>query len=350
MHLKSEAAVVDIFCGVGGLSHGFRRAGFNVIAGIDVDPDCAHAYEQNNNAKFIRRPIEDVKASDIQALYPKTFQKVLIGCAPCQPFSAYVAERRKRSGGRWRLLEDFASLIGKVQPDVVTMENVPRLVTFDGGKLLKAFVAALDEQDYHVWSGVVDCGEFGVPQTRNRLVLLASRHGPLRLVPSREKSPTVRDAIGHLPRLEAGQIDERDRLHRAARLSRLNLRRIRASRPGGTWQDWPQALRADCHKRRSGQWYRNVYGRMKWEEAAPTITTGCFGYGRGRFGHPDQDRAISLREAALLQTFPQDYDFVPLNEPVRFSVVGRHIGNAVPVRLAEAIAATIADHLGEFDA
>ena len=148
-----------------------------------------------------------------------------------------------------------------------------------------------------------------------------------------------------LDALEAGGKYTNDPLHRACRLSSLNLKRIRASKAGGTWRDWPMRLRAKCHREESGQTYPSVYGRMEWDRPAPTITTQFFGFGNGRFGHPDQDRAITLREGAILQSFPEGYEFSPKGEPVQFSTLGRLIGNAVPVRLGEAIGNSIHRHL-----
>jgi len=148
---------------------------------------------------------------------------------------------------------------------------------------------------------------------------------------------SVREAIGALPPLAAGATSRSDPLHTASALSPKNLRRIKASQPGGTWRDWPIELRADCHRRQTGKTYPGVYARMEWDKPAPTMTTQCFGYGNGRFGHPEQDRAISLREAAILQSFPMDYAFLPPGEQAAMKEVGRWIGNAVPVKLAEAV-------------
>ena len=182
------------------------------------------------------------------------------------------------------------------------------------------------------------------------MVLLASLHGPIRMIdPTHSKPRTVRQAIGRLRPLEAGESAPRDRLHVASALSPKNLARIRASKPGGTWRDWPRHLIADCHRTDSGRTYPSVYGRMEWDKPAPTMTTQCFGYGNGRFGHPEQDRAISLREAAILQSFPRNYEFVPPGEPVQFTPIGRMIGNAVPVELGRAIARSISRHLVVFD-
>jgi DNA (cytosine-5)-methyltransferase 1 len=156
---------------------------------------------------------------------------------------------------------------------------------------------------------------------------------------------TVRDAIADLPALGAGEAHAGDALHVACRLSPTNLKRIRASKPGGTWRDWPLDLRTACHKKVSGETYPSVYGRMSWDESGPTMTTQCFGYGNGRFGHPEQDRAITLREAAILQSFPASYSFVPSDTRPSFAKVGMLIGNAVPPKLGEAIGLCVSAHL-----
>ena len=183
-------------------------------------------------------------------------------------------------------------------------------------------------------------------------MFLASRHGAIELTAESlnngKQRVTVREAISHLPPLKAGESDPTDPLHAACRLSPLNLRRIRASKPGGTWRDWKNSLVAKCHRRKTGKTYPSVYGRMRWDMPAPTITTQCFGYGNGRFGHPEQDRAITLREAAVLQTFPSSYRFLPKGKRPCFSVIGRLIGNAVPVRLGEIVAECLVAHIKTF--
>ena len=156
---------------------------------------------------------------------------------------------------------------------------------------------------------------------------------------------TVRDAIQGLDGIEAGGASDSDPMHKSSKLSQMNLDRIRNSTPGGTWRDWDDSLRAACHSRESGRTYPSVYGRMEWDRPAPTITTQFHGFGNGRFGHPAQDRAISLREGALLQTFPKDYSFVPDGDPVCIASVARLIGNAVPVSLGEGIGRSIVAHL-----
>jgi DNA (cytosine-5)-methyltransferase 1 len=190
--------------------------------------------------------------------------------------------------------------------------------------------------------------DYGIPQQRQRLVLLASRLGPIRLLTPSELGltrRTVREAIGDLPPLQAGEIDESDPLHRTAMLSQMNLERIESSSPGGTWRDWKDALVADCHKKETGKTYPSVYGRMYWDEPAPTVTTQFYGFGNGRFGHPEQNRAISLREGAILQSFRRDYKFSPPDEPISKKSVGRLIGNAVPPLLGEVIGRSILTHV-----
>ncbi len=343
-----NCTVVDIFCGAGGLTHGFVVEGFQVAAGVDADPACRYPYETNNpGAKFIDCRIENLSSDEIKQLYPPGHVKILVGCAPCQPFSSYNQQKGERHD--WDLLYAFANLIGSVEPDIVSMENVPRLATYDDGKVYKDFMKALAKKGYNISSHLaVNTLDYGVPQHRKRLVLLASRWGKVELLNS-SHSPdmyrTVRDTIQNLPPLKAGEISPEDPLHRASRLSELNLQRIRASAPGGTWLDWDDDLRAECHMKESGKFYKSVYARMAWDEPAPTITTQCSGFGNGRFGHPSQDRAISLREAALLQTFPKDYEFFAPSETVRVSVACRLIGNAVPVTLARVIAKSVRLHV-----
>ena len=180
---------------------------------------------------------------------------------------------------------------------------------------------------------------------------MASLLGPISIIePTHNKNDVhVRDYIENLPAIAAGEVHPDDPMHRSASLSEKNLQRIQASIPGGTWRDWPEELRCKCHRKKSGQTYSSVYGRMTWEQIGPTITTQFYSYGTGRYGHPEQDRALSLREGALLQTFPEDYNFINPDAPFVFGDIARHIGNAVPVRLGEIIGMTITQHLHEYD-
>ncbi|ASK34556.1 DNA (cytosine-5-)-methyltransferase [Alcanivorax sp. N3-2A] len=338
-------ACVDLFCGAGGLTHGFILEGLPVVAGIDLDPACRFPYEENNDqAKFIERDISKVTIGELEALFGGAELKILAGCAPCQPFSTY-AQRYELDGkdGKWGLLYQFARLAKGSMPEIITMENVPTVAKHE---VFHDFVDTLERLGYEVWYNVVDSSHYGVPQMRRRLVLLASMYGSIEMIPpTHEKPKTVRQAIRRLRPLSAGESAPRDKLHVASALSEKNLKRIKVSKPGGTWRDWPKNLVADCHRIDSGRTYPGVYGRMEWDKPAPTMTTQCYGFGNGRFGHPDQDRAISLREAAILQSFPRDYAFIPKGGDVRLKVLGRLIGNAVPVDLGRAIACSIRQHL-----
>ena len=346
-----NCTVIDLFCGAGALTHGFIKEGFKVVAGLDADKSCKYAYEVNNpGATFIEKKIEDVEAADLKQLYPAGHVKILIGCAPCQPYSPYNRKKQDREQ-KWKLLSNFSHLISRIEPDIVSMENVPTLTTFKNGKIYQNFLEALKDNDYEV-SPYPDvfCPGYGIPQRRKRLVLFASKpkYGKIELLnPTHtpDKYKTVGDVIWGLGPLEAGKTSWHDPYHKASRLSDLNLQRIKASTPGGTWRDWPDELVARCHKQESGNSYASIYGRMRWRAPAPTITTQCHGFGNGRFGHPKQNRAISLREAARLQTFPDDYEFVHPGEPHSITTISRFIGNAVPVKLARVIAKSIKLHL-----
>lgn len=332
--------VVDLFCGIGALSHGLRNAGLKILAGYDVDARCKYAFETNNSAQFFSRDVGKLTASELKSHFSGDVPSVLAGCAPCQPFSTY--KQRYEEDPQWGLVQKFSELAVQVSPDFVTMENVPALLRYKNGEVFEKFCKILTNGGYQVDWVIAKCEEFGVPQRRRRLVVIASKSGQhCPLNPTHTVAVTVRDAISSLSKLNAGESDPNDPLHAAASLSEINLRRIRASEPGGTWRDWPEELRAPCHRRATGKTYSGVYARMMWEEPAPTMTTQCYGYGNGRFGHPEQDRAISLREAAILQSFPADYKFLPPNERCSFSELGRWIGNAVPVKLAEAIGRSI---------
>jgi DNA (cytosine-5)-methyltransferase 1 len=336
-------SAVDLFCGVGGLTHGLQLSGINVTAGYDTDESCKFPYETNNNAEFITQSVSDLSAQEANHHYGKEDIRLLAGCAPCQPFSNYTQARAKDE--RWDLLSHFGRIASELRPELVTMENVPDLARHE---VFNEFVNKLSEQGYHVWHKVVYCPDYGIPQKRKRLVLLASLFGEISLItPTHQKHEyvTLEEAIGSLPALQAGKVDKVDFLHRAAGLSDINLKRINASRPGGTWKDWPSDLLAECHKRDSGKKYTSIYGRMKWDELGPTITTQFYNYGSGRYGHPTQARAMSLREAAILQSFPADYQFTEANEPYSMTKVSRMIGNAVPVSLGKVIGESLLNHV-----
>ncbi|ULH05361.1 DNA cytosine methyltransferase [Alcaligenes faecalis] len=336
-----EIKAVDLFCGAGGLSHGLIRAGINVVSGYDIEESCRFAYEHNNSAKYVKKDITKLHSAEIIHQFDGADFSLLAGCAPCQPFSSYYRSKNSSADTRWDLLSHFGRLIEEISPHFVTMENVPGLVD---QPVFKRFLNTLSEQKYFVDYRILYCPDYGMAQTRKRLVLVASKIGYIS-IPEPTHSPneylTVADIIKNLPKLNAGDSCKEDPLHRASILSPLNLRRIKASLPGGSWQDWPEDLLAACHKKETGRFYSSVYGRMAWNEPAPTITTQCNGYGNGRFGHPEQNRAISLREAALLQSFPPEYKFFPSDQTPPITSIAKMIGNAVPVRLGEIVGQAI---------
>ncbi len=340
--------VIDLFCGIGGLSYGMKSKGFNILAGYDLDATCRYAYETNNKAKFIYKDIKTVSPDEIRTAYSKGAIRVLAGCAPCQPFSSYAFKNKKKDPNKYDLLYEFGRLVKDVHPEIVTMENVAQILSFKEKSVLSDFENLLKEEGYHIWAKAVYCPDYGIPQTRKRLVLLASLLGDIELIEPTHKPDeykTVKDAIGNLPELKAGEFDKNDPLHRAKALSPLNLKRLRHTPYGGSWKNWPEQLQLRCHKTERGKSFGSVYGRMVWEKPAPTMTTQCTGLGNGRFGHPEQDRAISVREAALIQTFPKTYKFFSDEKEVEITKASRYIGNAVPPRLGEIIAESISIHI-----
>ena len=351
---RQKIKVIDLFCGIGGLTHGLILEGLNVVAGIDVDESCKYGFERNNRAKFIRKDISKVTPGELEDLYGNDCLRILIGCAPCQPFSALNLNRAvyRKSDKKWGTLDSFLRLITKVRPEIVSMENVAGLANGKKFPIFDRFVKTLRKNGYTVSYQVVDTSKYGVPQRRKRLVLFASRFGHLSLIP--ETLPynpaTVRESIEDLPRIRAGQASRSDALHRASKLSDLNRKRIIATpKDGGGAKNWDRKLLPNCYKKAEGESYMStVYGRMRWEDPAPTMTTHCNTLGTGRFGHPSQNRAISLREAARLQTFPDYYEFQERGK-INASRLAQHIGNAVPVRLGQVIAMTISAHLYRYN-
>nr|WP_321520593.1 DNA cytosine methyltransferase [uncultured Macellibacteroides sp.] len=347
MSLKKEIGVIDLFCGIGGLSHGMYNKGFDIIAGFDIDKSCKYAFEKNNNTDFYSQDINNIDNSHIKYLFKEYKIKIIAGCAPCQPFSSYAYKVKDKDEGKYGLLYSFARIVQEVLPDIVTMENVQQILSFNK-PVLKDFVDVLEKCGYHVDVKKVFCPDYGIPQTRKRLVLLASRLGEISLLPpthTPDKYVTVRNAIGMLPPIKAGEKCKDDPLHISSDLGELNMKRIIATPYGGGWKDWPEELILNCHKKKSGKSYGSVYGRMVWDEPSPTMTTLCTGLGNGRFGHPVQNRAISIREAALLQTFPLNYMFFSPEEKISMAKASRYIGNAVPPKLGEVIAESILNHL-----
>ena len=351
MNDSLNISAIDLFCGIGGLSYGLKKAGIKIKVGIDQDKSCEYAYTRNNKTDFIGDDITNLKGEELNNKYWLDEQiKILVGCAPCQPFSTHSNKvKGKENTGKWNLLNEFLRLVEETTPNIVSMENVPNLSNKD---IFRKFKESLESLGYKVSYQNVYCPDYGVPQKRRRLVLLASQFGEITLIPktkSPEKYKTTKDAIGHLEKIKNGEKSKTDLLHFTTELTEINLKRIKASKPKGSWLDWDEELRLACHKKSSGSTYKSVYGRMSWDEPSPTITTQFYNFGTGRFGHPEQDRALTIREAALLQTFPKNYKFYENKEDITLAKISTHIGNAVPVDLGYVIGKSILNHIENHD-
>ena len=342
--------VIDFFSGCGGASEGLRQAGLDIAIGLDFDKSAAETYRANfPEALFYNVDIRELDEKKLAKAFKEKNKKkeplLLVACAPCQPFSTQN-KSKSEDDVRRTLLDETHRFINKLRPDYIFIENVPGLQKIDKDKdgPYKRFINFLNTQGYSYVEFVAKSEEYGVPQKRKRFVLLASRlseiqepnktHG-IELLPI----TTVRDFIGDFPKIEAGQAHPDDHWHRCPRLNDRNLERIKCTPEGGDRRHWSEHLINECHKKHTG--HMDTYGRMSWDKPAPTLTTRCYSYSNGRFGHPDtnQHRAISVREASRLQTFPKDFIF-------KGSVVeaSRQIGNAVPCEMAKQFGLAILQH------
>lgn len=334
---------IDLFCGIGGLTYGLRQADINVLAGLDNDNSCEYSYTKNNNCKFITADIAKYDFEEMNDLYSINSVRVLVGCAPCQPFSSHTFKgKNKQKDIHWNLINYFIEAIKVLNPHIISMENVRGITKTD---VFDNFIKEVKILGYQIDHKVVYCPNYGIPQNRSRLVFLGSKLGEINVpkeTHTKENYVTVGDIIRNLPKIKPGETNKEDPMHRSKNLSPLNLKRMKQSIPNGSWEDWDKGLLLECYKKDSGKTYKSVYGRMNWNSISPTITTQFYNFGSGRFGHPEQDRALSLREGALLQTFPYDYDF---GEDITLTKTGMHIGNSVPPKLGYIIGKSIKEHI-----
>jgi DNA (cytosine-5)-methyltransferase 1 len=336
--------VADFFCGCGGTSAGLRLAGMNIELGLDIEPEASRTFRRNfEEATFFERDIAKVDPAEVaEGLGDGPGPLLVSACAPCQPYSSFVG--RRPTDPRRSLLLRLLPFIRVLEPAFVFVENVPGLKAARANAgTFSRFCKGLRDEGYHVSFDVVDCRHYGVPQRRRRLVILASRLGPIE-VPGRthgqdggRELSTVWEWIGDLPPIGAGEIHPEIPNHQASAVTEINLRRLRATPPGGGRADWPSELRLECHRNHSG--HSDVYGRMHADAPSPVLTTKCTSISNGRFGHPYQDRPISVREAACLQTFPRDFVF---SGSIKSST--RQVGNAVPVLLARRMGEAFVAH------
>lgn len=337
---------IDSFCGAGGLGLGLQRAGFDILLSFDIDKLCIDTI--NKNKKYFNHPA--IVADIAEMLNGKLLERcnlkrgdlfLLAGGPPCQGFS--VQRRGSDTDSRNELVLMYGQLIDELYPKYFVMENVSGIAGKRGKTILQQLIEDVEWTGYHVHIKLLDAQEFGVPQRRKRYIVIGERKdiGNFYTYPtSTGIHHTVRDTIGNLPEPPQDGTDHPEiTLHRRDHLSEKNLQRIRAIKEGQGRDALPDNLLANCHKIDSSViGFRNVYGRMAWDDVAPTITARFDSFTRGKFGHPTQDRSISLREGALLQTFPIDFEFVGNKVDI-----AKQIGNAVPPIMAEYIGKSIID-------
>lgn len=338
---------IDLFSGSGAATAALKAAHFRVVAAIDNDPSACATYKLNH-------PRVRLYETDIRKLNPGTvrdeclgsaFLDLMVICAPCQPFSSQ--NRKKQCDERIRLLVSAAEFVATLEPKLVFIENVPGLASNANSTLLREFREACGSEYTFGEPVCVDAADYGVPQRRLRCLLMGSRGGaapclPPATTPVRHRR-TVRDTIFGLPSLSSGERDPDDPLHMARSHRRIAIDRLQAiSKNGGSRSELPDHLVLNCHRNHNG--HPDVYGRMRWNDVAPTLTTGCTDVTRGRFAHPEDDRAITPREAALLQTFPSGYRFSGTPK-----LIANQIGNAIPFALVHALTPAFRAAISEHD-
>ncbi|MDB6063859.1 MAG: hypothetical protein JWR26_67 [Pedosphaera sp.] len=338
---------IDFFCGCGGTTRGFLDSGIKVVKGIDSDGRCKETFEHNNSPAIF-------ECNDVYAITSEHVLKnislepgdhlLLSGCAPCQPFSQQ--NRKRDNDGRRALLLQFGRFVEDIRPSFVFVENVPGIQRVTGNSAFRRFLKLLDDAGYEYDYDIVDAKDYGVPQSRARLILVASRLGPIRLPQKTHGTGasllpynTVGSAIKKYPPLLAGETHAWVPNHVASSISPRNLERLQYTPPdGGGRAHWPRHMWLECHKDQES--HSDVYGRMFWDRPAPALTCRCTSISNGRYGHPDQDRAISVREAAALQTFPETFLFFGAKKNI-----SSQIGNAVPVLIAKLFGKHFLSHL-----
>ncbi|POT24798.1 cytosine methyltransferase [Citrobacter freundii] len=352
----SKLSAIDLFSGGGGLSQGLVQAGYDVVAAVELDSNAVSTYEQNHPAtKLITHDIRLVSANSLKSILDGRELDLLAACPPCQGFSS-LTRANKFEDPRNSLIMEVGRIIRELKPKTIMIENVPGLKTRGKG-YLNAFLEILDQEGYKYSYKVLQVADYGVPQFRKRFVLLAGLGFDIPIPEqthsgkaSDEKLPwlTVKDAISDMP--ESVELPhsvifggpESLNWHITRSISEITKKRLEIIKPGGSRFDLPDDLRPNCHKGKNSG-YSNVYGRMSWDKPSPTITSGCTTLSKGRFGHPEKLRTISIREAALLQTFPAHYKFSASS----IDSICRIIGNALPCKFAEVMAKACKYRLSE---
>ncbi len=344
---KSKLKAVDFFCSGGGMSSGMSSAGVKILAGIDVDINCKETYETNiKGSKFFHKDVFEYKETELETelnLQKNDDDLILIGCSPCQFWSIINTDKNKSSKSK-NLLVEFRRFVEYFNPGYVVVENVPGVLRKKEESGLEDFIELLNKQGYKVHFNVHNVSDYGVPQNRKRFTLIANRITETELEPLKFEGEKLRviDVIGEhngFPKVSPGHKDSSEFMHTVADLKQINLDRLKhTDKDGGSRISYANNadLAPKCHQNDTVN-FKDTYGRMWWNRQSPTITTKFFSISNGRFAHPDEDRAISLREGAVLQSFPKDYIF----KTTSIANTARMIGNAVPPKYAESIAKAI---------
>jgi DNA (cytosine-5)-methyltransferase 1 len=344
---KSKLKAVDFFCSGGGMSFGMSNAGVKILAGIDVDINCKETYESNiKGAKFLHKDVFEYKETELETelnLQKNDNDLILIGCSPCQFWSIINTDKNKSRESK-NLLIEFRRFVEYFNPGYVVVENVPGVLRKKEESGLEDFIEWLQKQNYKVHFDVHNVSDYGVPQSRRRFTLIANRITDTILEPVKHEGEklTVHNVIGEhngFPKVAAGHRDNSDFMHTVAGLKQINLDRLNVTeKDGGSRMSYVSNdnLAPKCHKDDTTN-FKDTYGRMWWHRQSPTITTKFFSVSNGRFAHPEEDRAISLREGAILQSFPKEYIF----KTSSIANTARMIGNAVPPKYATSIGEAI---------
>ncbi len=340
---------VDLFCGAGGLTRGLLDAGITVVKGFDINPKFKKTYEDNNpGVSFIPKDVSQLNKQEIlDKIDVKNNYFLLAGCAPCQPFST-INKQSLQEDNRKSLLFEFGRIMEEIKPNFIFIENVPGLATGKGKRIFNEFKKRLDTLGYFYVYRIVDAKKYGVPQTRKRLILIASDKVPIDFPQQTHGKDMplipyvkVRDVISKYPAIRDGAKHKKTPNHETRSLSEINRQRMSLiKKNGGSRKELPAELELECHKNHKG--HADVYGRMRWDDVAPTLTCKCTSISNGRFGHPTQRRGISVREAAALQTFKDDYIFY---ETLTLNTL--MVGNAVPPLLAKKMGEVFVNLAGE---
>jgi DNA (cytosine-5)-methyltransferase 1 len=343
----STLKAVDFFCSGGGMSYGMQQAGIRILAGIDFDKTCEETYKVNiKGARFIHADVFDLDEKKLEkelSLKRNDKDLILIGCSPCQ-FWSIINTKKSKSEKSKNLLKEFKRFVEYFEPGYVVVENVPGVLRRKSESGLEEFVIWLKKHKYNIHHNIHEVSEYGVPQHRKRFTLIANRVTKAELQPikSDKNKQTVRSVLGvnnGFPKIKAGHRDSSAFMHTVAGLKEINIKRLALTKKnGGTRLAYAEnsELAPNCHINDKTN-FKDTYGRMWWDKPSPTITTKFFSISNGRFAHPEEDRAISLREGAVLQSFPKNYVF----KSTSIANTARMIGNAVPPKYATAIGKAI---------